>query len=105
MAMNSRRLRRDLATAKVPIILLTSRGKISEKEAGFEAGADDYLVKPVVPAELELKIRVLLSRAKADRVVAQARGDQRFQLAWGVLPRWQSIWPCLWSKCGRSRWL
>ena len=46
-----RRLRRDPATAEVPIILLTSMGKISSKEAGFEAGADDYLVKPVVPAE------------------------------------------------------
>jgi CheY-like chemotaxis protein len=50
-----RRLRRDPVTAKVPIILLTSMGRISNKEAGFEAGADDYLVKPVVPAELELK--------------------------------------------------
>ena len=79
-----RRLRRDPATAKVPIILLTSRDKISEKEAGFEAGADDYLVKPVVPAELELKIRVLLARAKADRVVSEAAVISVFSLRGGV---------------------
>lgn len=78
------RLRRDPATAEVPIILLTSRGKISEKEAGFEAGADDYLVKPVVPAELELKIKVLLGRAKAARAVLEARVISVFSLRGGV---------------------
>ncbi len=78
------RLRRDPATAEVPIILLTSRGKISEKEAGFEAGADDYLVKPVVPAELELKIKVLLGRAKAVRAVLEARVISVFSLRGGV---------------------
>ena len=79
-----RRLRRDPATAEVPIILLTSRGKISEKVAGFEAGADDYLVKPVVPAELELKIKVLLGRAQAARVVSEARVISVFSLRGGV---------------------
>jgi pilus assembly protein CpaE len=79
-----RRLRRDPATAKVPIILLTSRGKISEKEAGFEAGADDYLVKPVVPAELELKIKVLLAKAKTERLVSEARVISVFSLRGGV---------------------
>jgi pilus assembly protein CpaE len=78
------RLRRDPATAEVPIILLTSLGRISEKEAGFEAGADDYLVKPVVPAELELKVRVLLTRAKTARVVSEARVISVFSLRGGV---------------------
>ena len=79
-----RRLRRDPATAEIPIILLTSMGKISDKETGFEAGADDYLVKPVIPAELELKIKVLLTRAKAARVVSEARVISVFSLRGGV---------------------
>lgn len=78
------RLRRDPTTAEVPIILLTSRGKISEKEAGFEAGADDYLVKPVVPAELELKIKVLLGRTQATRAASEGRVISVFSLRGGV---------------------
>ena len=79
-----RRLRRDPAVAEVPIILLTARGRIDDKEAGFEAGADDYLVKPVVPAELELKVKVLLSRAKAARTVSEAKVISVFSLRGGV---------------------
>jgi pilus assembly protein CpaE len=60
-----RRLRQHSATANTPVIMLTSKGGIQEKVAGFEAGADDYLVKPVDPTELELRIRALLARAAA----------------------------------------
>ncbi|MFZ5917566.1 MAG: AAA family ATPase [Chloroflexota bacterium] len=60
-----RRLRKYPPTARIPIIMLTSKGGIAEKTRGFEAGADDYLVKPVDPAELELRIRALLARAMA----------------------------------------
>jgi len=59
-----RELRTDPATASIPIILLTARGGITEKVAGFEAGADDYLVKPVEPTELELRIKALLARVR-----------------------------------------
>lgn len=64
-----RRLRKLPATAKTPVIMLTSKGGIKEKVAGFEAGADDYLVKPVDPTELELRIRALLARAAAQASV------------------------------------
>ena len=40
-----RRLREDPATQSLPIVMLSSRGNIKEKLAGFRAGADDYLVK------------------------------------------------------------
>ena len=60
-----RRLRQHPATANTPVIMLTSKGGIQEKVIGFEAGADDYLVKPVDPTELELRIRALLARAAA----------------------------------------
>ncbi|MFN3763791.1 MAG: response regulator, partial [Anaerolineae bacterium] len=59
----ARRLRADERTAAIPIIMLTARGQITDKVAGFEAGADEYLVKPVHPAELVTRIEALLARA------------------------------------------
>jgi DNA-binding response OmpR family regulator len=45
-----------------PVLLLTGRGKISEKEQGLDAGADDYLTKPFDVIELSARIRALLRR-------------------------------------------
>ncbi|RME38670.1 MAG: response regulator [Thermoflexia bacterium] len=58
----ARRLRADPRTAHLPIIMLTARGQVTDKVAGFEAGADEYLVKPVHPAELFTRIEALLAR-------------------------------------------
>ena len=46
----------------VPILLLTARDAIEERVAGLDAGADDYLVKPVRLAELQARIRAHLRR-------------------------------------------
>jgi two-component system response regulator VicR len=46
----------------VPIILLTAKGDIVDKSIGFKAGADDYLVKPFIAQELQLRIEALLRR-------------------------------------------
>ncbi|MCS7178078.1 MAG: response regulator [Anaerolineae bacterium] len=59
----ARRLRADARTASLPIIMLTARGQVTDKVAGFEAGADEYLVKPVHPAELVTRIEALLARS------------------------------------------
>ncbi|MCX7854593.1 MAG: response regulator [Anaerolineae bacterium] len=59
----ARRLRADARTAAIPIIMLTARGQVTDKVAGFEAGADEYLVKPVHPAELVTRIESLLTRS------------------------------------------
>jgi pilus assembly protein CpaE len=67
-----RRMRKQPRLANVPVILLTARGGIAEKVAGFEAGADDYLVKPFDPVELELRVKVLLARSRA-----AAAGEQK----------------------------
>src|SRR5215471_12720566 len=48
-----RRLRKLKVAASVPIIMLTSKSSIADKKIGFEAGADDYLTKPVDAAELQ----------------------------------------------------
>ena len=63
-------LRGNPATVHVPVIMLTSKGGVSAKVDGFQAGADDYLVKPVDPVELEMRIKVLLARMKAAQATA-----------------------------------
>ncbi|TBW47902.1 response regulator transcription factor [Marinobacter halodurans] len=51
-----------------PIIILTARGDMDEKLLGLDAGADDYMTKPFVMAELKARIRAVTRRAegKAD---------------------------------------
>lgn len=46
----------------LPIILVTAKGESHDKVLGFEAGADDYLVKPFDPVELVLRVKALLKR-------------------------------------------
>lgn len=45
-----------------PVLLLTARGSTSDRIAGLDAGADDYLVKPFEMAELEARIRAMARR-------------------------------------------
>ena len=47
-----------------PVLLLTGKKAITDKEEGFEAGADDYLTKPFHPKELTARIKALLRRAE-----------------------------------------
>lgn len=48
-----------------PIIMLTARGEIKDKESALDSGADDYLVKPFQPRELSARIRALLRRPRS----------------------------------------
>ncbi|HIE37468.1 MAG TPA: response regulator [Anaerolineae bacterium] len=58
-----RRLRADPRTAPIPVIMFSARTQVDDKVAGFEAGADEYLTKPIHPAELVTRVEVLLARA------------------------------------------
>ena len=58
-------LRAAPATSAVPIIMLTARGEESERIAGLDVGADDYVVKPFSPNELMARARALLRRTAA----------------------------------------
>ena len=58
-----RRLRKLPATLTTPIIMLTSKSTIADKKVGFEAGADDYLTKPVESDELQMRAAAQLRRA------------------------------------------
>ncbi|MDF2813817.1 MAG: DNA-binding response regulator [Paenibacillus sp.] len=46
----------------IPVIMLTARGEIVDKEKGFLSGTDDYMVKPFEPKELLIRIKALLRR-------------------------------------------
>jgi len=58
-----KRLRND-AKITTPIIMLTARDELGDKLSGFEAGADDYLVKPFDMPELAARIEALARRSK-----------------------------------------
>ena len=49
---------------RTPVLMLTARDAISDRVAGLDAGADDYLVKPFALAELLARLRALLRRAE-----------------------------------------
>lgn len=56
-----RRLRED-AKRSTPVIMLTARDELEHKLAGFDSGADDYLVKPFLLEELAARVQVLHDR-------------------------------------------
>lgn len=60
----SQKLRSE-ARVNTPILMLTARDRLEEKLAGFDHGADDYLVKPFELAELEARLQVLERRGQA----------------------------------------
>jgi len=57
-------LRRDSATAKVPIIMLTAKAAEIDRILGLELGADDYITKPFSPRELVLRVKRILQRGQ-----------------------------------------
>jgi two-component system phosphate regulon response regulator PhoB len=58
----ARRLRKEDLTRGVPIIMLTARGEETDRVGGFEAGVDDYVVKPFSPRELIARINAVMRR-------------------------------------------
>lgn len=60
-----RALRREAATEKVPIVMLTAKGEEADVVAGLEQGADDYITKPFSPKVLVARIRTVLRRGAA----------------------------------------
>src|SRR5687768_8985482 len=73
-----RRLRREPQTRRTPIIILTARGSESERVAGLELGADDYVTKPFSVRELVARVRAVLRRA--DEASAAHYEDGRLQV-------------------------
>jgi pilus assembly protein CpaE len=57
-----RQLRNRDSTAQLPILMLTTQDSLEERIKGLEAGADDYMVKPFQPEELQARVKALLRR-------------------------------------------
>jgi DNA-binding response OmpR family regulator len=76
------RLRNADATAQLPILMLSVKGRESDRNTGLEAGADHYLVKPVGPAELVASVGRLLER----NVAASGERGQ-------YTPEYLQFWP------------
>jgi OmpR family response regulator RpaB len=53
------------STSDTPIILLTALGDVGERITGLELGADDYVVKPFSPKELEARVKTILRRVSS----------------------------------------
>jgi two-component system, OmpR family, phosphate regulon response regulator PhoB len=54
--------RANAETSQLPVILMTAKAQESDVDRGFELGADDYVVKPFSPLELERRVAAVLSR-------------------------------------------
>src|SRR5215217_248484 len=63
-----RRLRREPATRRTPIIMLTAKTSEAERVAGLDLGADDYITKPFSVRELMARVRAVLRRVDENTV-------------------------------------
>jgi two-component system phosphate regulon response regulator PhoB len=68
-------LRRDPATAAIPIVMLTAKAAEIDRVLGLELGADDYVTKPFSPRELVLRVKKLLQR---DRTSSEEQDKLNF---------------------------
>ncbi len=59
-------------TSDVPIIILTALGDVSERITGLELGADDYVIKPFSPKELEARVKAVLRRTNNRETITPA---------------------------------
>ncbi|HWC18904.1 MAG TPA: response regulator, partial [Terriglobales bacterium] len=59
-----RRIRQNHKIEMTPVVFLTAKGEESDRVAGLELGADDYIVKPFSPRELVARIRAVLRRTQ-----------------------------------------
>lgn len=63
-------LRQVRARSDVPVVMVADTGTLTERVAGFDLGADDYLVKPLEIAELSRRVRAILRRSRGHAVRA-----------------------------------
>jgi two-component system alkaline phosphatase synthesis response regulator PhoP len=73
-----RRLRRESATRRTPIIMLTAKAAETDKITGLELGADDYIVKPFSVKEVLARVRAVLRRV--DETSVQRYSDDKLSI-------------------------
>lgn len=74
-----RKLRED-AGKSTPVLMLTARDRLEDKLAGFETGADDYLVKPFALQEVEVRLDALVRRGRRPSSRQLQVGDLQYNL-------------------------
>jgi DNA-binding response OmpR family regulator len=77
------KLKNNLETKNIPVIMLTGKQQIEDKVMGFSAGADDYLVKPFHPQELRMRVEARLRDHHHSIIEAEifTVGDLSFDVA------------------------
>jgi DNA-binding response OmpR family regulator len=73
------KLRQD-AKSNVPVIMLTARDSVDDKLTGFQAGADDYLVKPFSLPELHARVEAVLRRGQSTQQSTLTVGDLSYDM-------------------------
>lgn len=73
-------LRKDPATATLPVIMLSGLGQVQEKIMGLKAGADEYLTKPIDPRELLTRVEMLLARHQILRQSAAVKAGRVYSI-------------------------
>jgi DNA-binding response OmpR family regulator len=71
--------------SKTPVLILTARAALHDKVKGLDLGADDYLLKPFEPAELEARVRALLRRGEGHPTPALTLGGLVFDRSAGTV--------------------
>jgi len=69
---------------KTPVLILTARDAVEDRVKGLDLGADDYLLKPFEPSELEARMRALLRRAQGEASSVISIGKLTFDPTRGV---------------------
>lgn len=68
-----RELKSNALTSGIPVLMVSTRSKDTEKVVGLEVGADDYITKPYSPHELLARIRVALRRMATNEVASEKK--------------------------------
>jgi len=59
-----RQLRLDPVTSSTPILMFTAKSQVEDKVAGYDAGVDEYITKPIHPAELVARVKAIMKRSQ-----------------------------------------
>ena len=70
-----KRLRRDVRTRQIPVIMATAKGAEYERIGALDAGADDYLTKPFSMMEMAARVKAVLRRTQSDREEVLSMGN------------------------------
>ena len=80
-----KRLRTNLRTASIPILLLSARAGEEEAAVGLRTGADDYLVKPFSASALVVRVEALLARARYREALERSEESARSRVLSGLM--------------------